>query len=131
MAPNNALQRDPRCARAPELERLAMIYPKTISFADGENLVLRYQSMLEEGRKPKPGVVHKSDAFVWSPDVTKFSHWSLMRVAFHTSLVGDDVLVQELSEHISSTRYDHKQGFGFLNPPYIQKTETGSEDQER
>lgn len=80
--------------------------PRTMFFADGENLVFRYQTMVAEGHVPKEEVVHITDEFVWASEVTTFSCLDIMRVTFYTSAVGDEGKLHALKSTISGTDYE-------------------------
>jgi hypothetical protein len=54
-----------------------MSIQKAFLFVDGENLVMRYQAMVQNGKRPKRGVVHIPDVFVWHPGITT---WSCMDI---------------------------------------------------
>src|SRR5258708_1187084 len=74
---------------------------KYILLADGENLVFRYQNLLKS-RKLNPSVTHIEDVFVWHPNLAEMMHgWSLMRVNYYTSAVGDEVSIAKLEHTIS------------------------------
>lgn len=79
---------------------------KVIAFVDGENLVLRYQAMLQAGRVARPEVVHVPDCFVWSAGATKWTVMDLVRVSYYCSVVGDDQKVAEIVRRISETRFE-------------------------
>jgi uncharacterized LabA/DUF88 family protein len=66
----------------------------SMGFVDGENLVFRYQEMLEEGRKPNAHR-HIPDVFVWHPHMGSLRN--LVRVNYYTSAVGTE-------EHINTIR---------------------------
>lgn len=66
-----------------------MSIPKTFIFADGENLVMRYQAMLAQGHRPKKGIKHIPDVFVWHPGITTWSVMDLQRVTYYSSATGD------------------------------------------
>lgn len=80
--------------------------PKVRLFADGENLVFRYQEMLSQGRNPKKGVIHIPDEFVWSDEITTAVCYDLVRASFYTSAAGDDDKIRELRKIISKTGYE-------------------------
>src|ERR1700743_1789922 len=101
------------------------IYPKTIMFVDGENLTLRYQAMVEEGRIARDTTLHGQDAYVWSPSVTQLSAWYLSRVSYYTSVVGDDVRIESLAKTLAGIQYHHSTGSGFLNPHIFKKQKRG------
>jgi uncharacterized LabA/DUF88 family protein len=84
-----------------------MAIPRTFVFADGENLVMRYQAMLAAGATPKKGVIHVSDVFVWAPGLTTWSCMDIQRVTYYTSASGDQVLLKELRSKIAGTTYKY------------------------
>lgn len=77
-----------------------------IAFADGENLVFRYEAMVKGGRKPKAEVVHEPGIFVWSPRVSLWTEMDLLRVNYYTSVVGDDQRVLDVKRRIAGTRFE-------------------------
>lgn len=83
-----------------------MTVPKTYVFVDGENLVMRYQAMVEEGWKPKKDVAHILDTFVWHPRVTKWSCMDIQRVSYYTSATGDQKRLAEIRTQIAKTTYE-------------------------
>lgn len=93
---------------------------RVIAFADGENLVFRYQEMLNAGSVPRQDVVHICDAFVWSPHLTLWSDMDLVRVLYYTSVVGDDEKVATVERHISATVFQcHNSGAGYIGRAQI------------
>jgi uncharacterized LabA/DUF88 family protein len=77
-----------------------------MAFADGENLVFRYQELLKSKRLPNTQVVvHEADAFVWSSQVTLWTDMDLLRVTYYTSVVGDDQRVAQVEQRIANTRF--------------------------
>lgn len=83
-----------------------MALVKSILFIDGENLAMRYQALLESGRKPKPTVVHIPDIFVWQPGLGPgVINTDILRVNYYTSMVGDDDAIASVKESISAQRY--------------------------
>jgi hypothetical protein len=81
---------------------------RTIIFADGENLVLRYQE-LAKTRKVNPNVTHIPDAFIWHQNITSGWKWlDVIRVSYYTSIVGDDNKLDELRKKIASVQYEFK-----------------------
>ena len=97
---------------------------KTIIFADGENLVHRYQSLLAEGKIPKGDVLHKKDAFVWHPLITNDFFIDILRVSFYTTFVGAEQALEDISKEISEIKYEFRtseyNGTGTINP-YVYK----------
>lgn len=89
-----------------------MSIPKTFVFVDGENLVMRYQAMLEAGRRPKKNVAHIPDVFVWHPDVTRWSCLDIQRVTYYTSATGDQERMKELRSKIAATSFAFTHEYG-------------------
>lgn len=78
---------------------------KAYVFVDGENLVMRYQAMVAGGRKPKKGVAHIPDTFVWHAGVTTWSCMDIQRVSYYTSATGDQKRISEIRTQIAGTEY--------------------------
>lgn len=78
---------------------------KVLAFVDGENLVFRYQASLAAGRTARTDVSHVPDSFVWSPHVTRWSDMDLLRVQYHTSVVGDDQKVAYVEAQIAGNQF--------------------------
>ncbi|WP_091796320.1 NYN domain-containing protein [Lysobacter sp. yr284] len=93
-----------------------MSIPKVQVFVDGENLVMRYQALLEAGRKPRKGVVHIKDAFVWHPGLTTWSCMDIQRVTYYTSTTGDQTKLRELKTKIASTSFEFEHEFDHQIP---------------
>lgn len=84
-----------------------MRIPRTVGFVDGENLVMRYQAMLQEGWKPRSDVVHQQDTFVWHPGITEWSMFDFVRINYYTSTAGDAPKVEELRDFICHVEYSY------------------------
>ena len=78
---------------------------RILAFIDGENLTSRYQQMLKDGRIPLETVVHIPDSFVWAPTLTTWSAMDLVRTTYYTSVVGDNVKVDEVTRTIGTTQF--------------------------
>lgn len=102
-----------------------MFQPRAMIFVDGENLTLRFQAMIAAGRSAKANIQHEQDTFIWIPDIANYSSWRLTRISYYTSVVGDEVKLQELAERLTAIRYDNSNGFGFLNPHIFKKQKRG------
>jgi len=83
-------------------------------FADGENLLLRYEAMLAKGAESKPQTTHSRGRFVWSNYITKIDNLQFTRVAYYTTLVGDDDALQKLRIDLGKVEWNSK----LTNPPY-------------
>jgi len=78
--------------------------PSAMLFADGENLVARYQALLKSGREPFTDgnncrVHHQPDVFVWRDDFW-VEHGNVRRATYYTSCIGDDNIRAEVQENI-------------------------------
>ena len=82
-----------------------MLSEEALIFVDGENLVFRYQEMIADGRKPAPGNVHIKDCFIWNQKILDDHLWNLKRIAYYTSVIGDDVKVRQVREQIAATKF--------------------------
>ena len=82
-----------------------MTIGNTLIFVDGENLAMRYKEMLASGRKPQPDTVYVEDAFVWNNRVFQDQLWRIKRLAYYTSVVGDDNHVRSVRETIARTKF--------------------------
>jgi uncharacterized LabA/DUF88 family protein len=81
------------------------IIPRLMTFVDGENLVCRYQEMLDSGCAPRPGVAHERDVYVWNPTMTLRRHWQVVRTYYYASVVGSDTIVQNVRTTLRQTQF--------------------------
>jgi uncharacterized LabA/DUF88 family protein len=86
------------------------MYPPRIAiFADGENLVIRFQKMLAAGRKVLPEVVHIPNCYVWSPRIVwnrdHAEHQLVSRIYYYTSVTGDEPRTAEVRDELSKIEY--------------------------
>lgn len=100
---------------------------RTVILVDGENLVLRFQAMIDAGYKQKPDVVYQKDDFVWHPRITHVYNFEAVRASYYVTKVGDDVAIHNLKTAISKIPYQYSQttgwGSGRLNPRVYKKQE--------
>jgi len=83
-----------------------MALVKSIVFVDGENLTMRYQALVKEGRRSCQGVVHCADVFVWSPRIGRPGiDTDIIRINYYTSMVGDEDAITALKEVIAAQRF--------------------------
>jgi uncharacterized LabA/DUF88 family protein len=73
-------------------------------FADGENIVFRYQDLLSKGREPAD-VYHVPDVVAWTPDAVRPDLHHVIRATYYTSAVGDEQKILQVSEAIRSLRF--------------------------
>lgn len=85
----------------------AMALVRSILLVDGENLTMRYQAMLAEGRVPKAGVKHSRDVYVWQSSLggTAIINTDLIRINYYTSVVADDDGVNRFRSEIGEFTY--------------------------
>jgi len=82
------------------------MYERVMFFIDGENLVLRYQDMLEEGYEPLNAIKHEKDVYVWHTDVIRSADvGNIIRVNYYTSAQGDETRIVSLSKDIKKIEY--------------------------
>lgn len=105
---------------------------KTIILIDGENIVFRYQEMLKEGRKPRKGIIHINNCFVWHHDLLNiFYSKDIVRVAYYTTVVGDDKRIDQVKGQISDSVFHFKtlsgaEWSGTLVPYVYKKSKNGT-----
>ncbi len=91
-----------------------MSMPRAMCFIDGENIVMRYQAMVEEGHLPNAKVIHEKDCFLWHPQITTWSMFNFVRVNYYTSTTGDALRIEALKNKIAgveySSAYTHENG---------------------
>lgn len=109
-----------------QFEEVRFQMEKIIGFADGENLVLRYQAMIAAGRKPAPGVIHVKDFLIWHPKVIRKYLGDYQRVSFYQTVVGDEVKLNAARKQISEVSYKYSvgeniTGTGYLVPKIFKK----------
>ena len=96
-------------------------------FIDGENLVMRYQSMLTNGLVPQPGIFHQPDIYVWHNNFYIPTDHHVIRAHYYTSLVGDDEKLGSINSELKKMevkiqRFDflaeHVKHHTFTSPLY-------------
>lgn len=80
---------------------------RLIGFVDGENLVTRYQKMIEEGYKPRLKTTHIRDVLIWHPQITHTFLSDIVRLSYYQTVVGDDLKVDEIQERIAGVQFDY------------------------
>ena len=81
------------------------MYERVMFFIDGENLVCRYQDMLDNGRQPLDGILYEKDVYVWHSSIIKKKPRNIVRVNYYTSAVGDENRILSLSSEIKKIEY--------------------------
>jgi len=86
---------------------------------DGENLTMRYQAMLANGRTPCKHVFHLPDVCVWHGKILWVNYpghgdmrADIYRVAYYTSCTGDDAEMKRVSVQISEMKYSCRGAVG-------------------
>jgi len=80
---------------------------KSIVLVDGENIVMRYQEMIKQGKVPKENVVHIKDTFVWHPHLLNiFGGKDLVRIGYYTTVVGDYEQLEHVKDVISEAEHE-------------------------
>jgi uncharacterized LabA/DUF88 family protein len=74
-------------------------------FVDGENLVIRFQKMIEAGWVSSTEVVHFRDQFVWHPKTSFYMDYDVQRVSYYTSTSGDQNAINLLCDQIQEVKY--------------------------
>lgn len=74
-------------------------------FIDGENLVARYQGMVDAGRKPLRDVCHRKNTYVWSFPSVQPGLNVVSRATYYTYAVGNVDLVDEVATELQAQRF--------------------------
>lgn len=98
-------------------------------FIDGENLVFRYQAMLEEGYishpcKPQGNTHYLPDTYLWSAAISVpwNSNSELVRANYYTSVCGDSEKLEEVADSIKGILKNAPQGVTCLFPTVMKKS---------
>lgn len=99
---------------------------RAMIFVDGENLAIRYQSMIDEEYTPVSDLIHIPDAYVWHSQISNFRAWNLIRVVYYTSIVGDDKKIFEMSKELSKIKFEFMRptklfDYGYIVPVVFKK----------
>jgi uncharacterized LabA/DUF88 family protein len=75
-------------------------------FVDGENLVFRYQNMVNNGFVPRDEMKHEPDVFVWFDGFTHLGQQhEIIRTTYYTYVVGDDLRVTNIRNQLRSMQF--------------------------
>jgi uncharacterized protein (TIGR00288 family) len=69
-------------------------------FADGENLVCRYQAMIKRGFVPQAHIYHEPDVYIWSSNIWLPGEHQIIRAYYYMSAVGDENKILSIVENI-------------------------------
>ncbi len=100
---------------------------KVIVLVDGENLIFRYQEMLNNDKAliPRENTIHEKDVVVWHNSILQTFIADVLRVSYYSTLVGDDDTQEEVKQRISRISYTyrniHDRKKSTLNPHYFKK----------
>ena len=102
---------------------------RTIFLIDGENLVHRYQSMIDDGFTPDENTLHKKDVIVWNNNIFKLFKLNIIRISYYSTFVGDDAAIEKISNEISNIKFcfhypsgvTSGTGSGTINPHIYKK----------
>ncbi len=77
------------------------ITQRIMLFVDGENLVFRFQSMVDNGFVPHENIIHIPNIFIWSPQISAPGpKHQVMRAFYYTSVTGDENRITEIKNQI-------------------------------
>jgi uncharacterized LabA/DUF88 family protein len=89
-------------------------------FADGGNLVSRYESLHAKGRTPRREVVYEPETYVWGPAFVARGEYIVLRATYYASVVGDEQRRRAVEEALRGLRVylDHVPHWVHENPLY-------------
>ena len=79
--------------------------PRYMFFADGENLVMRFQAMVKDGWVPRPDLRHEKDIYVWASSVLHDERADIIRASYYTTVVSDDDRLTLETRRLQSLQY--------------------------
>jgi uncharacterized protein (TIGR00288 family) len=74
-------------------------------FVDGENLVARFQSMIDDGLKPLVEVKHRRNTYVWSYPTVQPGLNVVSRCTYYTYAVGSADIIDEVATELQALRF--------------------------
>ena len=74
-------------------------------FVDGENLVLRYQAMVEKGWVPRDDVSHLRDIYAWTKGSVQPGLNQVIRATYYTYASGDSAALMKHREAIKNLEF--------------------------
>ncbi|RQO37331.1 hypothetical protein DBR37_03865 [Herminiimonas sp. KBW02] len=109
---------------------------KVMGFADGENLVYRYEDMVKNGAVPRDDVIHFPGQIVWHPEMTTRHIFDYIRISYYQTVVGDEPKVDNLKRSICDICYEYNSDIthptlevlsaGYLCPRVFKKEHKGA-----
>jgi uncharacterized LabA/DUF88 family protein len=92
-------------------------------FIDGENLVARFQAMIDAGRVRDSAVAYDKDVFVWGRGCLRpyVDGYDVIRVSYYTSVLGDESRIDEIERFIGGQQYLRYGGEGPMYPVVLQR----------
>jgi uncharacterized LabA/DUF88 family protein len=98
--------------------------PTAMLFIDGENLLIRFEAMLSNGRKPVVDIMHAPGEFVWAPNFAQYKDLEITRASYYTTHVGDDLTQRNLEESLAKLPWHcHRTRVsGSMNPHVFRKS---------
>jgi len=99
------------------------IAKRMMVFIDGENLVARFQAMIDAGRIRDDAVAYQKDVFVWARGCLRryVDGYDVIRVTYYTSVLGDESRIDEIERFIVGQEYVLHGGAGSLYPVVLQR----------
>lgn len=92
-----------------------------MAFVDGENLTMRYQSLMTS-KTPHTSVMHRPDIYIWHNLVRMPEECFLVRAYYYTSYVGDEAGMDAVTDELKGFRsFRQVQGAGAILYPTVFK----------
>ena len=81
-------------------------------FIDGENIVARYQAMLQSGRQSNDDVQYRKDVFAWVDRAVLPGLNVVQRATLYTYVVGDEIAANDAATAIQTLTFSQYAPFG-------------------
>jgi len=78
---------------------------RSILFIDGENLLIRFEAMVDEGRKPTESTIHKPGDYVWHDKFQEIHKIRPYRILYYNAKQGDDDALENHRRELATLEY--------------------------
>jgi hypothetical protein len=84
---------------------MSSVIPRLMAFIDGENLVLRYEEMLRDGREPNGDIAHEPGVYVWHTHFSLPGTFEPIRANYYAAVQGDDTKLRAIESSLGGIAF--------------------------
>lgn len=78
---------------------------RSILFIDGENLLVRFEAMLKEGRRQTGGTEYKEKEYIWHPNFQSIHKIRPYRILYYNAMQGSEEKIENHRRELASLVY--------------------------